>query len=188
MDLSLKVFLAERKVAVCKAWLDEALAIYSDEYAKFIRESPDPFANPVGAIFKEGLESLFEALLDGADTERCRAALARVVRIRAVQDVPPSQALAFVPLLKSVVRQILHEQMQDEKTREAMSAFEAQIDRLALLAFDLYMECREKIFEIRINEIKRNTARLLERATTSSEKVTQLQGRGTCQPPEGRCP
>jgi len=31
---------------------------------------------------------------------------------------------------------------------------DALIDETALIAFDLYMECREKIFKLRLNEAK----------------------------------
>jgi len=151
--------LAERKAAVCKAWLEQSLAAYPDAYAKFIRTRGDRFANPVGAIFKEGLASVFDALLDEADAERCRAALAPVIRVRAVQEGRPSEALAFVPLLKSVIREIFPDRLRDAEAREALSALDGRIDRLTLLAFDVYVECRERIFELRVNEAKRSMAR-----------------------------
>ena len=46
--------------------------------------------------------------------------------------------------------------------------FESRIDKLAFLAFDIYMKCREKVYEIRVNEIKserENAIKLLERAS-----------------------
>ena len=36
----------------------------------------------------------------------------------------------------------------------ALAPLESGVDRLALAAFDVYMQCREKIFEIRVREIK----------------------------------
>ena len=51
--------------------------------------------------------------------------------------------------------------------------FFSRIDGLALLAFDLYMDCREKICEIRINEAKAEKEmafRMMERISTSKEK------------------
>jgi len=32
--------------------------------------------------------------------------------------------------------------------------FDASIDKLASVAFDKYVKCREKIFELRVNEVK----------------------------------
>jgi hypothetical protein len=54
--------------------------------------------------------------------------------------------------------------------------FQSQIDALALQAFDAYMECREKISEIRINQAraeKEMAFRMMERITTSREKRTK---------------
>ena len=159
--MSLKLRLAEHKEAVVRAWFDQSVAIYSDAYAKSLRENADPFANPVGAILKEGLARLFDALRDGANRETCRAALGPIVRVRAVQDVLPSQALAFIPLLKSIARQTLREPLQDAPADEAWLAFDIRIDEATLLAFDLYAECRQKISELGVNEARRNVAGLL---------------------------
>jgi hypothetical protein len=43
-----------------------------------------------------------------------------------------------------------------------LAVVEGRIDQMALLAFDLFMRCRERIYEIKENEAKRRTA-LLER-------------------------
>ena len=45
--------------------------------------------------------------------------------------------------------------------------FEARIDKLALLALDIYMKCREKIYEIRLNEVKAEGERALRLLETS---------------------
>jgi len=37
---------------------------------------------------------------------------------------------------------------------EELLNFEQRIDKIALMAFDIYMECREKIYEIKIKEFK----------------------------------
>ncbi|MEJ2506824.1 MAG: hypothetical protein P8Y81_11250 [Ignavibacteriaceae bacterium] len=39
------------------------------------------------------------------------------------------------------------------------SKLESTIDRIALIAFDLYMEAKEKVFKIRVNEIKAGSFR-----------------------------
>jgi len=56
--------------------------------------------------------------------------------------------------------------------------FQSRIDDLALQAFDIYMDCREKICEIRINQAKteREMAfRMMERMTTSKEKKQKVE-------------
>ena len=92
-------------------------------------------------------------------------ALEGLVRIRAVQDFSPAEAVAFVFLLKRAAREVLEdvsEQAQSVPAR-VLSDLEARIDSLALLAFETYTRCREEIFEIRVREAQRRTAALLER-------------------------
>ena len=43
-----------------------------------------------------------------------------------------------------------------------MLALESQIDDFALIAFDVYMKCRNKIHEIQINEIRKRGRGLLD--------------------------
>jgi hypothetical protein len=43
------------------------------------------------------------------------------------------------------------------------SELESLIDQVALGAFDIYMKYRYQVYELRINEVKRNVARLAER-------------------------
>ena len=157
-DRQLLELLADRRDAIGRAWFDGAVAIYADEYGRFLSQNRDPFANPVGNILRNGLDELFDALLDGADVERRRAALEPIVRIKAVQEAPPSKALAFVPLLKRVVRDACADQPRAASLADAIDRFEARIDDLMLLAFDIYAECRERLFQVRINELKRNAA------------------------------
>ena len=47
---------------------------------------------------------------------------------------------------------------------EELLTFEAEIDKLSLLAFNIYMQCREKIYELRTDEFKRRYSRIVERA------------------------
>ena len=161
--------LLERGESVRRAWLDRALAVYAEEYKKFLAGTGDAFANPVGAALREGIAALLEAIAAGADPERCRAALDPIVRIRAVQELPPSKALAFVPLLKEVARETVREDDRDGETRRAMAAFDAAVDQVTLLAFDVYCECRERIHKTRANELRRNTALLSRRPRPRSE-------------------
>ncbi|MCW5977138.1 MAG: RsbRD N-terminal domain-containing protein [Bryobacteraceae bacterium] len=129
--------------AVTKEWLDLTLASWPAQTARMLREVGDPFRNPVGAALKEALPEIVSEALAGMDETRIRAALDRVVRIRAVQDFTPSQAVSFVFLLKDIFR------------RHGAAGLEERVDRLALLAFDLYMECREQLSEIRVREARR---------------------------------
>jgi hypothetical protein len=88
-----------------------------------------------------------------------------IVRIRAIQDFAPSTALAFILQLKKVVRQELGSKiLQQPGIAGELAAYESAVDDLALFAFDLYMKCREKIYELKANEARNMTFRLLQQA------------------------
>ena len=96
------------------------------------------------------------------DLEKVCSHLDQVIRIRAVQDFSPAQAVGFIFLLKKAVREQLEKDIREKRLSEEISLFESKIDELALLSFDIYMKCREKIYEIRVNEVKNRTCRLME--------------------------
>ena len=159
-------FLSEKSAAIIKRWRQLVLETYPADGARFLKQEQDPFDNPVGATVGRSLETLYQELLEGMQAERLCAALDDILRIRAVQQFSPSQAVAFVFLLKDVVREELEKNPRDLEARDEARRLEARVDQLALLAFDVYTQCREKLFEIRVKELKagRDAAlRLLDR-------------------------
>jgi hypothetical protein len=88
--------------------------------------------------------------------------------VRSVQEFTPSQAISFIFCLKEAVREELKEELQDTNLLTELAVFDAQIDQLALFAFDIYVKCREQIYELRVNEIKRTGFRLLKKANLIS--------------------
>jgi len=142
--------------AILEEWLARTLRTYPAEASRFLLQEKDPFRNPVGHAIQQGLPVLFDQLVGDMDAARITPALEEIVRIRAVQDFSPSQALAFLFLLKSLLR----EHLSDPDQRALL---EARIDELALRGFDLYIECREKLHEIKLGEAHRRLF-VLERA------------------------
>ncbi|MBM3748104.1 MAG: hypothetical protein FJW34_20145 [Acidobacteria bacterium] len=160
-DLPLREALAHRKQAVVGEWLARTLRAYPDHTARFLLQDQDPFRNPVGHALRQNLPALYDELLGAMDAARLTPLLEGIVRIRAVQDFTPSQAVGFVFLLKAVLR---------ERFADAdLADIETRIDRLALTAFDLYMQCREQIADIRVGEARRAVG-ALDRAATVRER------------------
>ena len=140
---------------------------YPEETQKFFGGQKDPFANPVGSTILEGIEGLYDELVKGGGFSKASFFLENITRVRAVQDFSPSAALAFIPFLKKVVRDELPKDANGNHLFEEVGEFERRIDQLTLLAFDIDMACREKLYEIRVNEIKNRSARMLERLTSA---------------------
>jgi hypothetical protein len=147
--------LTARKRAIVQAWLARTLQTYPEHTSRFLGRERDRFRNPVGHTFQEVLPALFDALVGDMDVARVAPLLDALVRIRAVQDFTPGQGVAFLFLLKAVVRDELGGATQGGAEAGALAALEGRIDDMALLAFDLFMKCRERIYQIRADEAKR---------------------------------
>lgn len=166
----LKGFLRGKKAAILSGWSDLIFKGYPPDTATFLQRQKDQFANPVGHAVLEATETLYEELLAGMDSadlklEKSRAFLDNLIRIRAVQDFTPSGAISFVFALKQTLRRQIEEAGDEKESLLAeLPGFESLIDNLALFSFDIYMHCREKLYQISADEVKRSTFRLLEMA------------------------
>jgi hypothetical protein len=157
--MRLNNLLSQKKAAITKKWFALVIETYPSDTAKFLKSQKNPFANPVGRTIYQGLETLFAELLKGIDYETITSSLDPIIRIRAVQNFSPSQATGFIFFLKNVIRESLRKEILEEQI----------INELSLIAFNLYMQCREKIYELKANEMKNRTFRAFERAGLVSE-------------------
>ena len=155
--------LKDRRAAIVDRWTDLALRVYPEDSARFMKRERDRFRNPVGQVTHESLAALFDGLLASRPTDEMKEALDGIVRIRAVQDLAPSHAVGFVFLLKRAVREEVGDAVMDRFSWADLSALDAGVDRLALHAFERFMECRETVYDLRVREIKRRTSTLLAR-------------------------
>ena len=165
IDMNLKQQLMEKKPAILKRWFDAIAETYPRDTAGFLKKRKAQFTNPVGYTLAEGTERLFDALLQGMIPDTVKTFLDGIVRIRAIQEFTPSEAVAFIFQLKKIVRQEIGSDIprQPGMTDELM-AFDSAIDDLALFSFDIYVKCREKIYELKANEARNMTFRLLQQA------------------------
>ena len=167
--MNLLALLRRKESAVVDRWLDETLTTYPADTQRFLREQKNTFSNPVGSTFRKELASLYAALLSGGDSSSLAAILDPVVRIRAIQDFSPGQAIGFVFLLKDVIRNTFEKEILEFSLYSELLSLESQIDDLALLAFDVYMKCRERLYEIRSREAKNHVSGLLKKAGLVTE-------------------
>jgi hypothetical protein len=162
--MSLEKILSERRSAICEKWFDRVIRTYPEETAVFLKSRKNRFANPVGHILFQELEALLNGLIQGVEIESLRSNVDNIVRIRAVQDFTASQAVIFILLLKEVVREELEEEIRQNRIGKALLDWESRVDALTLLAFDVFMLCREKIYDLKANELQKRTVGLLKRA------------------------
>uniref|UniRef100_I2Q7D7 RsbT co-antagonist protein RsbRD N-terminal domain-containing protein n=1 Tax=Desulfovibrio sp. U5L TaxID=596152 RepID=I2Q7D7_9BACT len=165
--LKLVDFLVLDQKAVLDRWFELVMDTYAENTAVLWKKRDDPFANPVRHRFEAGMRGIVLGLAASGpmpDPAVFTPLLDEIVRVRAVQDFTPSQATAFVFLLKKAVRETLWPKVTEHNLFVELLALESAIDVLALLSLDIYCQCREKISELRINQIKKQYDRLLKRA------------------------
>jgi hypothetical protein len=132
--------------AILDAWFEKTIQIYPEQTRKSVSRGTEQFRNPVGFTVRESLAKLLEELAGDMDAVRASAALEGLIRLRAVQDCTPAEAVCFVFLLR---------QIMSERGGGQFPDFDRRIDELALMAFDQYVKCREELALIRINEARR---------------------------------
>lgn len=154
--MKLEKLLEKRKSEILKKWYDQVIDTYPAETARFLRGQKDPFSNPVGQTTRESLDSLFAELLKPeTDSEAVRSHLDPVIRIRAVQAIlSPALAAGFIYYLKDIIRDILGHELNDVDRLNALLAFERRIDEMSLIAFSIYIQCRETVFQLKANHEK----------------------------------
>jgi hypothetical protein len=163
--MKLEDLLKQKASHIRKRWLDLIIQTYPADSQRFLREQKDRFANPVGTTLSRAVETLYHELLHGMDSEKVNSSLDEIIRIRAIQDFSPARAMAFMFLLKRVLKEELSQEIKESAAAcEELLTLESRVDEMALRGFDLYMNCRERIFEIRAREAKNQVSRLLQKA------------------------
>lgn len=166
--MKLTHLLSQKKPAIYERWLNLIFAGYPPETAGFLKKEKDRFSNPMAYRISQGAKGLCEALVTEMEPEEVSTYLDEIIRIKAVQDFTASQALAFVFLLKTVIRDELAKEIRaNAQLAEEVLELESRIDGMALLGFDVYQKRREKLNEIRVNEIKSKVSGLLRRSGIS---------------------
>lgn len=160
----LRDLLQEKKRAVLDHWFQLVLVSYPPETALFLKSQENRFANPVGYRISKSLEDLFSDLLNNGPGDTISPFLDNIIQVRALQDFMPSQAVAFIFGLKGVIRDELKGDLKEKALFHELSDLESRIDRLGLLAFDTYVKCIEKTYNIRVTELRNKTYLLLRRA------------------------
>lgn len=152
--MSLKKHLVQKKAAITDKWFELVVNSYPPDTSHFLHKNRDPFANPVGENTRQNLEILFDLIAGDYDAEKARTAMDTIIRMRAIQDFTPAAAVRFVLDLKPVIQKTLGDKYRAASFSDAWTDLERRIDELALSAFDIYVQCREKIYDLKANETR----------------------------------
>jgi RsbT co-antagonist protein rsbRD N-terminal domain len=137
---------------IVSRWVEYTLSTYKS--SEFFLKEDNRFANPVGGITRLSLTKLFDLLAKKADSKEFAAPIGEIMRLRSVQEFTASQAVAPINAVKHIAREILAGDKESCGLVSDLYDFEFAVDLAMLTAFDIYMQCREQLYKVRIKEIK----------------------------------
>lgn len=168
--MALLISLREKKTSILKRWFELISNTYKGHASLFLQKEKDRFANPVGNAISTGIDSLFDEIIGEGDAQKLSGPLEQIIKIRAIQEFTPSEAVTFVFLLKQAILEKLNvPTMAPVEIKELMD-LERRIDGMALLAFDIHIKCREQMYQLRVNELRRRSDDVVDRINRMYEK------------------
>jgi hypothetical protein len=88
--MTLTELLAEKKTIILERWLGRILEAYPPDTQTYFRENKSPYSNPIGFTLRKGMEGIIDQILRPLSVEKARAILEPVMKVRAVENLPPS--------------------------------------------------------------------------------------------------
>ena len=162
---TLRELIEPQRGQIIEVWLTKCLEVYPADARQFFAKKKNRFANPVGAALKRGVSAFVDGLMRDESPKTLAGHLDEVVQMRSVQPLEPSTALGFVFLLKGVISERLAAGPGESDWAEALDGVSSKIDATALQLFNLYSKYRERVYEVRVNDVKRRVSGLLKRTS-----------------------
>jgi hypothetical protein len=150
----LQAFLKDNRDIILEKWIDLTFQTYSSEMVRFLKREKNQFSNPVRNTIITSLQKVYDGILNNMNLELCLQGLEEIIKLRAIQDFSPSEALSFMFKLKNIVRDEFLKDRSDLILSNEMITFEENLEKLIGISINLYLQSREKVYEIRIKEIK----------------------------------
>ena len=147
MGNSLNKLIVQNHEQILEEWLCMRLATISKQNQPLIMVQIDLFQNQISDQLQEGLKVILENYEKkrGGYTE----ALVQICEILAIQDYPPSTAMALFYELKGIVRKLIKKMGIGFKAKDWVE-FNSYIEAMTLEAFDCYSTQRELMLTRRL--------------------------------------
>lgn len=157
--------LSKKRDSIVDKCFDLTISTYPEQSHLFLKEKKRQFTNPVGYTIYQGIQKIIDNIIAQEPLENFTSPLEEIIRIRAVQDFTPSQAVGFIFLIKEAIYSSIYREVKYNELTDLLS----RIDSLALLAFDIFMKYREKIYDIKARELIDRTWWILKKWNIVSE-------------------
>ena len=159
MEATLYERISDERERILTLW--QAAALPQDRGLAPKASAKSAFNIPSDQLLKDKTSSLLDWLVSVDEPASARPDLREICKVKAVLAQGPSEALGFILDLKEIIRLTLGKSSPPASAQHEkdLDELDKRIDQLLLLAFDEYSDCRERIMEIRINEVQRLAGR-----------------------------
>ena len=154
--------LKTNRSSIIKNWISRIFDTYASETSSFLAKDKDQFSNPVGFTISANAEKIVDELISDRDLTSIKILLIDILKIRAVQEFTPSEAVGFINPLKDVIKSELKGDLHEESIFNELIDLDSFIDQITLMAFDVYSELRETVYRIRLNELRNKPASVVQ--------------------------
>ncbi len=155
----------ENHSKILKLWKERFFSdIFEEEAKSYFFKEVDPFQNPLASRVDEVFASILKEIKPEISLDALLPYLERLAQLLAVHVPSAKRAMGTFLKLKGVIRENFGDEILERFGVEGLLQMEDLINSLMVLAFDFYMKYRERLFEIKYEEWKRNNYLLLKRA------------------------
>jgi hypothetical protein len=132
---------------IVDAWFLKAIGIYPEPTRRRMLQPGDRFGNPVAFSLRQSLAALVAELAGDMNPRAVSSALDAIVRVRAVQDCAPEDAVGFAGYLRDCIRA--------SKADGLFPDIDRRIGSLADAARRQYALCKQDLGRVRCREASR---------------------------------
>lgn len=154
MESALYKLLNKKKPQILSKWQPVALS-YANNAPVIAQKNKGRFSDPMSYVIIKNTEEILNWVIKAEKNMDLVIPLDEICKIKAIQDLKPREALSFIFFLKQIIREEIEDQSKINDWAVELWELDKRIDEVGLLAFDIYSECRTRIYDLRVNEIKR---------------------------------
>ncbi len=158
------------------AWHNEFFAHHGLDSVGVSRTVTDQFLNPVGYVVKDATTILFKAIIgEDADQTLIKKNLEDLIKIQAIQQLSPAQALLPLRAIKELIYAHIQKELKSLEDFNTYKEIVDRVDTLMLMAFDIYAQDKETLYRIRVNEVKNAQSQILRFAQSKGYPVDTIE-------------
>ena len=162
----------KKRTSILKSWFNAIVESYPEGAGKYLNNTKNKFSNPIGYTIEHALPPILDAVIRCDVNKAAEKSLDDIIRIRAVQEIEPADALNFINFLRAIIISEISSYINTNSGLNEFLLLEKTFESMTNYAFNSYVKFREKIYEIKANERLKTFEKMIERLNEKYEELT----------------